>query len=435
MSTSRGNKRLEVLLNQVDPKSKKSTTQKTSLKNNKTSSKSNDDIVIVCSVRTAVGRARKGGFKDTPADKLLEPVFKHLLKKTKIDPKIIGDIVIGKVLGDSGMGATQVRIAALCAGIPETVPCTTVNRQCSSGLQALGQVAASVKAGFYDVGIAGGVESMSFDKMPGMEAWKGQINKEALRHKKAKGCFISMGVTSENVAAKYNISRTKQDWYAEQSHKRALNARETGRFEDEIVPVTTKWQDKKTGEWKTITVSKDEGIRPGTNVQGLAKLRAVFKKGGSTTAGNASQLSDGASAMLVMKRSTANILGLKIEGVFKSFSVVGVDPHIMGIGPAVAIPASVKKAGLRLKDIDLFEINEAFASQYSYTVESLGLDFKNKVNVNGGAIALGHPLGCTGARMTATLLSELKKRKQRYGIVSMCIGTGMGASAVFEVEE
>lgn len=357
------------------------------------------------------------------------------MKTTKIGTSIIGDVVIGKVLGNSGMGATQVRIASLMAGIPDTVPCTTVNRQCSSGLQALGQVAASIKAGFYDVGIAGGVESMSFDKMPGMELWKGQINKEALKHKKAKGCYIGMGVTSENVAEKFGVSREKQDWYAAESHKRSAKARSTNRFQDEIVPVETKVKDEKTGEWKKITVTKDEGIREGTTAQSLSKLKPVFKKGGSTTAGNASQLSDGASAMLVMKRSTANILRLKIDGVLRSFSVVGVDPHIMGIGPAVAIPASVKKAGLKLEDIDLFEINEAFASQFAYTVESLGLDYKNKVNVNGGGISLGHPLGCTGARMTATLLSELKKRKKSLGLVSMCIGTGMGASAVFEVEE
>eukprot|EP01113_Clastostelium_recurvatum_P036089 TRINITY_DN50_c0_g1_i2.p1 TRINITY_DN50_c0_g1~~TRINITY_DN50_c0_g1_i2.p1 ORF type:complete len:429 (-),score=141.05 TRINITY_DN50_c0_g1_i2:62-1348(-) len=391
------------------------------------SAKSGDDIVIVAPFRTAVGKAKRGGFKDASIDKMLIPVLKHILKTTKLDPSLISDIVVGSVLPRSSQAATEVRVAGLLAGIPETASCMTVNRQCSSGLQAMANVAAAVRSGMYEIGIAGGVESMSLNPM----AWDGDLNQDAVKHDTAKGCYMTMGETSENVAERYGIPRKEQDEFAVLSHQRAAAAQKSGRFDAEIVPVTYTLEDG-----KEVTISKDEGIRVGTTYADLAKLKPAFRpEGGTTTAGNSSQLSDGAAAMLVMKRSTAERLNLQphVMGVLRSFSSVGVEPAIMGVGPAVAIPAAVKQAGISLGDVDLFEINEAFASQATYCVKKLGLS-GDKVNVNGGAIALGHPLGCTGARQVSTLLNEMKKRGSRFGVVSMCIGSGMGAAAVFERE-
>jgi len=326
------------------------------------------------------------------------------------------------------MGATQVRIAGLLSNIPESVPVSTVNRQCSSGLQAIANVAANIGIGFYDIGLAGGVESMSFGRRT-TNHWEGQINEEALEHDIAKGCYLSMGLTSENVSEKFNISREKQDYYSEKSHQRAYKAQIENKFNDEIVPV--KVIDKKTNEEKIISL--DEGIRSSTTKEILSKLKPAFKKDGSTTAGNSSQVSDGAAVCLVMSRATAFKLNLPITAKIRSFAVEGCLPEIMGIGPALAIPSAVKKANLSLKDIDLFEINEAFASQFVYCIEKLKLDYE-KVNVNGGAIALGHPLGCTGARLVATITSELKKRNEKLGVVSMCCGSGMGVAMVLEME-
>lgn len=423
--------RIQVIKKHIKPEEEK----KEIIYRNPTSGDFGDDIVIVCPVRTPIGRATKGSFAKTPSDRLLEPVLKHILKTTKIDPKLIGDVVIGKVLEDGSMGATQVRIATLMAGLPESVPCVTVNRQCSSGLQALANVVSAIRGGMYEIGIAGGVESMSYGSFAAVQkAFQSQINQDALKNPKAKGCYLPMGMTSENVATKFGISREKQDYYAALSHQRAGKAQKEGRFNDEIVPVTIIVEDEKTNEEKEVVVSKDEGIRIETTKESLGKLKPAFKKDGSTTAGNSSQVSDGAAAMLVTKRSIAKKLGLQIMGTFRSFAVEGCDPNIMGIGPALAIPSAVKKAGLKISDIDLFEINEAFASQYVYCLEKLELDI-NKVNVNGGAIALGHPLGCTGARQVATLLNEMKKRNNKFGCISMCIGTGMGAAAVIELEK
>jgi acetyl-CoA acyltransferase 1 len=402
---------------------------------NPTFSMENDDIVIVAPFRTAVGKSGKGVFAKTPSDKLLEPVLKHILSVTKIDPSLVGDIVIGKVMEDSSMGATQVRIASLLAGFPETVPCQVLNRQCSSGLQSIASVVSAIRGGMYDIGVAGGVESMSHGSFAAVQkAFQTQINMDAMKHSKAKGCYLPMGLTSENVATKFGVSREKQDFYSAQSHKRAFDAQKSGKFKDEIVPVPVVTVDDKTDEEKTVWITEDEGIRGNTTVESLSKLKPAFKKDGSTTAGNSSQTSDGAAAMLVMRRSTAKKLGLKPALVFREFSVVGVDPSIMGIGPYPAIQAVLKKSGLKVSDIDLFEINEAFASQFAYTVEGLGLDM-NKVNVNGGAIALGHALGSTGSRQVATLYQEMKRRGSKYGITSMCIGSGMGAAAIFEYEK
>ncbi|XP_057743198.1 3-ketoacyl-CoA thiolase 2, peroxisomal [Arachis stenosperma] len=388
-----------------------------------------DDVVIVAAYRTAICKAKRGGFKDTPADDLLAPVLKAVVEKTNLNPSEVGDIVVGSVLAPGALRATECRMAAFYAGFPETVPVRTVNRQCSSGLQAVADVAASIRAGFYEIGIGAGLESMSTNAM----GWDGDVNPKVKQFEQARNCLLPMGVTSENVAQRFGVSRKEQDQAAVESHRRAAAATAAGKFKDEIIPVSTKIVDPKTGDETPVTISVDDGIRPNASVADLGKLKPVFKKDGSTTAGNSSQVSDGAGAVLLMKRSTAMQKGLPILGVFRSFSAVGVDPAIMGVGPAAAIPVAVKAAGLELDDIDLFEINEAFASQFVYCRNKLGLDAE-KINVNGGAMALGHPLGATGARCTATLLHEMKRRGKdcRFGVISMCIGTGMGAAAVFE---
>ncbi|XP_010482155.1 PREDICTED: 3-ketoacyl-CoA thiolase 5, peroxisomal-like isoform X2 [Camelina sativa] len=390
-----------------------------------------DDIVIVAAYRTAICKAKRGGFKDTLPDDLLASVLKAVVERTSLDPSEVGDIVVGTVLAPGSQRAMECRVAAYFAGFPDTVPIRTVNRQCSSGLQAVADVAASIRAGYYDIGIGAGVESMSTDSMPG--GGFQTSNPRALEFPKARDCLLPMGVTSENVAERYGITRQEQDMAAVESHKRAAAAIASGKLKDEIIPVATKIVDPETKAEKAIVVSVDDGVRPNSNMADLAKLKTVFKKDGSTTAGNASQISDGAGAVLLMKRSLAMKKGLPILGVFRSFAVTGVDPSVMGIGPAVAIPAATNLAGLNVSDIDLFEINEAFASQYVYSCKKLDLDME-KVNVNGGAIAIGHPLGATGARCVATLLHEMKRRGKdcRFGVISMCIGTGMGAAAVFE---
>ncbi|XP_062221543.1 3-ketoacyl-CoA thiolase 2, peroxisomal-like [Phragmites australis] len=393
------------------------------------SSSFGDDVVVVAAYRTPICKAKRGGFKDTYPEDLLTVVLKAVLDNTRINPAEISDIVVGTVLGPGSQRANECRMAAFYAGFPENVPVRTVNRQCSSGLQAVADVAAAIKAGFYDIGIGAGLESMSINSV----AWEGQVNPKISEFQKAQDCLLPMGITSENVAHRYGVTRQEQDQAAAESHRRAAAATASGKFKDEIVPVPTKIIDPKTGEEKKVVISVDDGIRPGTTASGLAKLKPVFKKDGSTTAGNSSQVSDGAGAVLLMKRSVALKKGLPILGVFRSFAAVGVDPAVMGVGPAVAIPAAVKSAGLEIEDIDLFELNEAFASQFVYCCNKLGLD-RSKVNVNGGAIALGHPLGATGARCVATLLNEMKRRGRdcRFGVVTMCIGSGMGAAAVFE---
>jgi len=400
-----------------------------SLNANQTSNdgKSDDDVVIVSAVRTPIGRAKKGSFKDTlPAD-LLAAVLKGVVEKVGFDKSLVSDIVVGNVLAP-GAFASQGRMATFIAGYPDTTSMMAVNRQCSSGLQAFGNVAAAIKAGIYDVGVAAGVESMSTASMGGSV---GDLPDSVFQSEGAKKCMIPMGQTSELVAEQFGITRAQQDAMAVDSHAKALRAQAEGRFK-EIIPVTTKILDKE-GKESTITVTQDDGPRKGTTVEKLGKLRAAFKKNGTTTAGNSSQVSDGAAAVLVMKRSTANKLNMPIMGSFVAFNVSGCPPEIMGIGPAVAIPEVCKKAGLSVHDIDVYEINEAFASQATYCCQKLGLDMK-KVNPNGGALALGHPLGCTGARQIGTMFSELKRTGGKYGCVSMCIGTGMGAACIFKNE-
>ncbi|XP_015979422.1 3-ketoacyl-CoA thiolase, peroxisomal [Rousettus aegyptiacus] len=384
-----------------------------------------DDVVVVHGRRTAITRGCRGGFKDTTPDELLSAVMTAVLKDVKLSPTQLGDICVGNVL-QPGAGVIMARIAQFLSDIPETVPLFTVNRLCSSGLQAVISIAGGISNGSYDIGMACGVESMSLAEKDN----PGNITSR-LEKKNARDCLLPMGITSENVAERFGISREKQDSFALASQQKAARAQSNGCFQAEIVPVTTTVHDDKGNE-RRITVAQDEGIRPSTSMEALAKLKPAFKKNGSSTAGNSSQVSDGAAAILLARRSKAEELGLPILGVLRSYAVVGVSPDIMGIGPAIAIPVALQKAGLTQSDVDIFEINEAFASQAVYCVEKLGIP-PEKVNPLGGAVALGHPLGCTGARMVITLLNELKRRKKRaYGVVSMCVGTGMGVAAVFE---
>jgi acetyl-CoA acyltransferase 1 len=356
-------------------------------------------------------------------------VFKAVIKDAGVQPTDIQDICVGNVQ-QPGAGASISRMAQFMSGIPETVTLHSVNRFCSSGLQACASIAASIKAGYIDIGIGAGVESLSINEMgrmpPGMV-----LNPKVLENEKAAATLIPMGITSENVASKFGVSREKQDAFSVKSHAKAAAAQTQGLFNAEIVSVPTKLIDK-DGNETNVVISKDDGVRGDTTLEGLAKLKPAFQKDGSTTAGNSSQVSDGAAAVILARRSYATKHRLPVLGVFRSFAVVGVPPDIMGIGPAYAIPQALRQAGLSLDDIDIFEINEAFASQAVYCVEKLGIPI-DKVNPKGGAIALGHPLGCTGARQVATLLHELKRRQKRsFGVVSMCIGTGMGAAAVIE---
>jgi len=314
------------------------------------------------------------------------------------------------------------------AGFPEDVPISSTNRQCASGLQAVASIASAIKNGYIDIGIGCGVESMTFFDAMGQV---GEVNPRIFENDLAKSALTPMGETSENVAEKFGITREEQDQLAFESFQKATRAQKEGAFDKEIVPVTTTLVNS-DGKSETVTISKDDGVRA-TTLESLKKLKPAFKPGGSTTAGNASQVSDGAAAVLLMRRSVANKLGYKPIGKFISYAVVGVDPLLMGIGPSLAIPKSLKQANLTINDIDVFELNEAFASQATYCIKKLGIP-KDKLNPNGGAIALGHPLGMTGARQVATLLNELKKTNKKYGVISMCIGTGMGASAVLEAE-
>lgn len=375
-----------------------------------------NDVVIVCAVRTPLTRARKGALKDVPPSTLLSVVLKEC--GNYVDPAEIEDTCVGNVLSPAS-GAAAFRMAQLAAGFPSSSSLYTTNRQCSSGLQAVANIANSIQAGNIKIGIGAGVESMSTHPMKSIPPpdvdWK--LMK---RNKQAMECLTPMGITSENVVKKYGLSREKLDEFAVESHVRAARAQALGKFDAEIVPV---------GQ-----VTKDDGIRGNTTLQVLSKLKPVFDKDGVTTAGNSSQMTDGAAAVLLMTRAEAERRNLPILGIWRGYAVKGVPPAIMGIGPAVAIPAVLQQTGLNKEDIGVYEINEAFASQASWCIETLKLN-PSKVNPNGGAIALGHPLGCTGARQIVTLLNELHGRKERYGVVSMCIGTGMGAAAVLEVEQ
>lgn len=353
--------------------------------------------------------------------------MKGALDRVNLKPDVVQDIQVGTVLAPGG-GCHQARMAQFLAGFSENTSLASTNRQCSSGLQALANIAAAIRAGYYEVGMACGVESMSGNDMA---AAVGSLNDKHFENQLAKDCLIPMGITSENVAERFGVTREEQDAFALSSYQKALKAQQDGNFKEEIVPVTVTIKNE-DGTTKDVIVSKDDGVRA-TTAADLAKLRPAFKQGGSTTAGNSSQVSDGAAAVILCSRRKARELGLKPIGRFIAFSVVGVPPDVMGIGPAFAIPAVLKQAGLKVSDIDVFEINEAFASQAVYSVKKVGIDV-NKVNPNGGAIALGHPLGCTGARQVSTLLNQLKRSKGKYGVTSMCVGEGMGCAAVFCAE-
>jgi acetyl-CoA acyltransferase 1 len=397
------------------------------------------DTVIVSSLRTPVARA-KGKFKDAFPEELLSVVLRATLDKTpQLDAAKIEDVAVGVVLSELG-GSKAARMAMNHVGYPNTTSLYTVNRACSSSLQAINLVAAQIKTGAIAVGIGAGMESMSRNygsRAIPVDLWP-ELKDSPV--KDARDCIMAMGLTSENVASRYGVSREDQDALALQSHIKAARAREAGAFNAEIVPVTTRFQevDKKTGEkigeQQIITVTQDDGIRANISPEALAKLKPAFMTDGTSTAGNSSQVSDGAAATLLMKRSTATELGLPILGKFVSATTVGCAPDEMGIGPALAIPKLLEQHGLEAKDVDRWEINEAFASQAVYCVHALGLEKAledGKVNPDGGAIALGHPLGATGARMTSTLIHGLGRTGGEVGVVSMCVGTGMGMAGLF----
>lgn len=388
-----------------------------------------DDVVVTCAIRTPFTKGGKGPLKDTMAADLLAMTFKNLISKSKIDPSLVEDIATGCVLAPGG-GATEYRAAALVAGFPESTAVRSLNRQCSSGLQACVDIANQIKAGMIEIGIGSGVESMSTQYGPGAVT---EFSDLLEQHMEASNCKVPMGVLSEQMAKDRNVTRKDQDEFAAKSYQKALSAQEKGLFDEEIAPVTVKYTDPKTDEEKEVTVTKDDGVRPGITAESLSKIRAAFAKDGSIHAGNASQVSDGAAAVLLMKRSTAERLGQTILGKYVTASVVGVAPLLMGIGPWKAIPVALEKAGISKDDVDIYEINEAFASQCVWCVRELGLDEK-KVNPKGGAIAFGHPLGCTGARQVGTLLTELKRTGEKVGVTSMCVGTGMGMAAVWVAE-
>ena len=386
------------------------------------------DAVIVSAVRTPVGRGVKGTLANTRPDDLAALVLEAAVKRAGIDSSLVEDVILGCAMPEAEQGMNVARLAALRAGLPDSVSGVTVNRFCSSGLQTNAMGTAAIKAGYNDVVLAGGVESMSYVPMMGHNP---APNPDLMDSR--PGAYISMGLTAENVATRYGISKEDQDAFAVRSHQRATKAVQEGRFKDEIigVPVTVDTLKGTKLSSQTVMFENDELMRPDTSMEGLAKLKPAFKNGGSVTAGNASPFSDGAAAVLIMEAEKARELGLEPLGRLLAFATAGVEPEIMGIGPVKAIPKALEQAGLTLEDIDLFELNEAFAAQSLAIIRTLGID-ENKLNVNGGAIALGHPLGATGAKLTTSLLYELKRRGGRYGVVTMCVGGGMGAAGVFE---
>ncbi|CAJ0548969.1 hypothetical protein HG530_015311 [Fusarium avenaceum] len=390
--------------------------------------KNPDDIVVTAACRSAFTKGGRGGFKDTHAADIMAGVLKAILDRSKINPALVEDLCVGTVLAPGG-GATEMRAASLAAGFPESIAVRTLNRQCSSGLQATVDVANQIKTGMIDIGIGAGVESMSINYGPGAVS---EFSEEFEKHPEAANCKVPMGVLSEQMAKDLNISRAAQDAFAAASYQKALKAQKAGLFDEEIAPLKVKFEDKE-GNTKEITVAKDDGVRDGITAESLGKIRPAFAKDGSIHAGNASQISDGAAAVLLMKRSTAEKLGQKIIGKYVCASVVGVKPLLMGQGPWKAIPKALDLAGISKDDVDIWEINEAFASQCLWCANELGIP-QEKINPKGGAIAFGHPLGCTGARQVSTLLYELKRTGQKIGATSMCVGTGMGMAAIWVAE-
>jgi acetyl-CoA acyltransferase len=388
------------------------------------------EAVVVSAVRTAIGRAPRGMLKDTRPDDIAAIVIQEAVSRApglKIEE--VDDVVLGCAFPESDQGLNLARVVALRAGFPYTIPGQTVNRFCSSGLQAIATAAYEIMVGASDVIIAGGVEFMSQVPIMGLTP---SPNPYLVEH--SPQVYSSMGLTAENVAKKFGILREDQDRFALSSHQKAAKAIKEGRFKEEIVPIPAKV--KETREDGTVVVKEvpfdtDEGVRFDASLEAMANLKPIFHAKGTVTAGNSSQTSDGAAAVILMSREKADALKMKPMAIFRSFAVVGVPPELMGIGPVYATPKALKKADLTLDQIGLIELNEAFASQSLYVIRELGLNLEI-LNVNGGAIALGHPLGCTGAKLTTTLLYEMKRRDVRYGLVTMCIGGGMGAAGIFE---
>ena len=388
------------------------------------------EAVIVAAVRTPIGKAKRGGLTTVRADEMATIVIKELLKRTpELAPDDIDDVILGCAFPEGEQGMNMARLTALNAGLPYTVPAETINRFCSSGVQSIAHAAQAIISGQIEVAIAGGAENMSQVPMTGYKFAPNLAQAET--HPEA---FTNMGLTSENVAEKYNITREDQDAFALRSNQKAAKAVDSGLFDVEIVPVDVEvvevGPDGKPVTRK-YTVSRDEGPRGNTTMEALARLGTPFKTGGTSTAGNSSQMSDGAAGVIIMSATKAEELGIKPLARYVAYAVGGVPPEIMGMGPTAAIPKVLKLANLELADIDLIELNEAFASQSLAVIRELGIN-EEITNVNGGAIALGHPLGCTGAKLTTQLVYEMGRRGSKYGMVTMCIGGGMGAAAIFE---
>ncbi|HEV7904483.1 MAG TPA: acetyl-CoA C-acyltransferase [Pyrinomonadaceae bacterium] len=388
------------------------------------------DAVIVSAVRTAVGKAPKGTLRDTRPDEMGATVIKEALARAEgVKPDEVEDVIMGCAMPEAEQGMNVARAAAIRAGLPVETSAMTINRFCSSGLQSIAIAADRIRTGAADVIVAGGLETMSLVPMGGHTI---RPNPYLVEH--YPDFYLNMGLATENVARKYEVSREAQDEFSYQSHQRAAAAQDAGKFADEIVPLTVVFEEldeRGRKQRREVTFETDEGVRRDTSAEGLAKLRPAFHAKGTITAGNASQMSDGAAAAVVMSDERARALGLRPMARFVAYATAGCPPEEMGIGPVYAIPKVLKIAGLTQDQMDVIELNEAFAAQSLAVIRTLGLD-PERVNVNGGAIALGHPLGCTGAKLTATALRELERRNGRYAMVTMCVGGGMGAAGIFE---
>ena len=386
---------------------------------------------IVKAYRTAVGKAPKGLFRFKRPDELAADTIKYLINSIpNLDKRLIDDVIIGNAMPEAEQGLNMGRLISLMALDTDKVAGVTINRYCASGLETIAMATAKIQSGMAECIIAGGTESMSFIPMGGFKA----VPDYEIVKKGKENYYWGMGLTAEAVANEFSISRSEQDLFAFNSHKKALNALDKNYFQDEIVPIKINetYVDGLERKTRSYLVEKDEGPRKDTSIDNLKKLKAVFKKDGSVTAGNSSQMSDGAAMVLVMSEKMMNNLKVKPIAKMISYSVAGVPPRIMGIGPVEAVPKALKQANLKLNNIDLIELNEAFASQSLAVIKTLGIN-PLKINVNGGAIALGHPLGCTGTKLTVQIINEMKRRKKKYGMVTMCVGTGQGAAGIFEL--
>jgi acetyl-CoA acyltransferase len=388
------------------------------------------DAYIISAVRTPVGKAFKGALRNTRPDELAALVLGEAIRRVDgLDPAQVEDVVMGCAMPEGEQGLNVARLAVLRAGLPVTIAGATVNRFCASGLQAIHDAASRIRLGEIDIAVAGGVESMSMIPMSGVKPSPNPSLASSMPQ-----AYVSMGNTAENVAEKFKVSRSDQDAFALRSHQRAAAAINEGRFDQETVAVHVTEKSvngKQKIETREIDFRTDEGVRSDTSIEALAGLKPAFRNGGTVTAGNSSQMSDGAAALVIASADAVQKLGVQPMGALIAFATAGVEPELMGIGPALAIPKVLKQAGLTLDDIDLIELNEAFASQAVYVASTLGIPGE-KLNVNGGAIALGHPLGCTGAKLTTQILHEMKRRNAKYGIVTMCVGGGMGVAGIFE---